>query len=112
MNNRYPLRVRVTNQMVTYDHKKDKFYYRTDMTISTYIKRGYMVYDMSGRNIGIIYCCDGKEPSKGSCEFEFLASLRNEFGIWRIIKRNGEYFWFSQLEKILKAETEFVFTAD
>ena len=113
MANRYPLRVKVTNQMVTYDHKKDKFYYRTDMPISTNVKHGYIVYDMSGRNIGIVFFSDDERTKRyGNSEFLFLASLKAEYGIWRTIKRNGEYFWFSQLEKILEKQQEFVFTAD
>lgn len=113
MANRYPLRVRVTNKMVTYDNKSDKFYYRTDIPISNYVKHGYMAYDMSGHNIGIVFSSDDKRTKRyGNSEFLFLASLKAKYGTWRTIKRNGEYFWFSQLEKILKEETEFVFTAD
>ena len=113
MANRYPLRVRVTNQMVTYDHTCDKLYYRTDLSISTNVKRGYMAYDMSGRNIGIVFSSDDKRTKRyGNSEFLFFAPLKVEYGVWRTIKINGEYFWFSQLEKNLETQPEYVFTAD
>ncbi|MCH5148744.1 MAG: hypothetical protein J1G05_05215 [Clostridiales bacterium] len=113
MAHRYPLKVRVTNQMVTYDHENDKFYYRTDITPSTYVKCGYMAYDMSGRNIGIVFFSDDKRTKRyGNSEFLFLAPLRKELGVWRTIFINGDYFWFSRLEKILETQSEYVFTAD
>lgn len=113
MANKYPLRVRVTNQMVTYNHSSDKLDYRTDIRIRAKVKRGYMVYDMTGRNIGIVFSADDKRlKSYGNCEILFFADLRNEFGIWRTIKINSDYLPFSRLEKILKLQSEYGFTAD
>lgn len=107
------LRVKVTNQMVTYDRAHDKIYFRTDLSISSYVKRGYMAYDMFGRNIGIIFFSDDKRTARyGNSELLFLASLENEFGTWRTIKINGGYFMFERLEKILKTKPEFEFTTD
>lgn len=113
MANKYPLRVRVTNQKVTYNHSSDKLDYRTDIMIRAKVKRGYMVYDMTGRNIGIIFSADDKRlHSYENCEFLFFADLRNEFGIWRTIKINGAYLPFSELEKILELQSVYEFTAD
>ena len=113
MANRYPLRIKVTNQFVTYDYKKDKLYYRNDISISTYVNRGYMAYDMLGNNIGIVFFSDNKNTKRYSnSEILFLASLKTEYGTWRTIKRNGEYFWFSQLEKVLTLQSEYEFTVD
>lgn len=113
MAHRCPLRVKVTNQMATYDYSKNKLYYRTDLSISSYVKCGYMAYDMAGRNIGIVFYSDDKRtPRYGNSEFLFFAPLREEYGVWRTIKINGAYFMFERLEQILENQTEYIFTAD
>ena len=108
-----PLKVRVTNQMVTYNHSSDKIDYRTDIKIRAKVKRGYMAYDMTGRNIGIVFSGDDKRlKSYEKCVFLFFADLIDEFGIWRTIKINGDYLPFSRLVKILIQQSEYEFTAD
>lgn len=100
MANRYPLRVRVTNKMVTYDNKSDKFYYRTDIPISNYVKHGYMAYDMSGHNIGIVFSSDDKRTKRyGNSEFLFLASLKAKYGTCARLKETANIFGFLNLKK-------------
>lgn len=107
------LTVRVTNQMATYDPLNDKLSYSTDIPIDKWIKRGYLAYDMSGRNIGILFRSDDKRTRRhGNSELLFFSHLQREFGTWRTIKIDRHYFYFSEFEKIIKNQSEYIFTTD
>lgn len=76
-------------------------------------KTGYLAYDEQKRNIGIVYSQDDPRTRRyGKAELSFYEEYENEFGAWRIIKRNGEYLAYETLQSLLDSRGRVTITTD
>ena len=106
------LKIKISKQMANYDVSTDTLVY-SQLSVSRFRKNGYLVYDEAGNNIGIAFMSDDKRKNQyGSTDIVFYAKYKNQYGVWRNIKINGQYLPYEKLEQILKAQNEFVITTD
>ena len=67
------------------------------------LKTGYLCYDDKGRRIGIVFMSDDKRTARyGSSEILYYKEYEQEFGTWRVIKVNKQYFAFERLKECLE----------
>ena len=106
------LKILITGQIVSYDMATDELRYdRLPVTRSR--KNGYMTYDERGRNIGIVFMSDDKKTARyGNAEILFFKKYKNEFGIWRVIRRQGAYIPFDYLQDVISRYGKYTVTTD
>lgn len=106
------LKIIIKNQIANYNHKTSCLLYKESLT-ATYRKNGFLVYDQNGRSIGLVFMSDDTRRFRfGNAEILFFKEYQNEFGIWRIIRINGNYLPFEKLKSILQIKNEYICTTD
>ncbi len=76
-------------------------------------KFGFLVFDKSGRNIGVTFMNDDKRrTSFGQAEICFFDEYIGEFGEWRLISIDKERLSFEKLSKKLEEQGFYEVTID
>lgn len=61
----------------------------------------------------IVFMSDDLRTARyGNAEILFFKKYSNEFGSWRVIKRNGQYLAFKYLSQILLTEKQYYCITD
>jgi len=103
----------IENKKATREGRKGVFSYSTTGRMKT----GYLVYDEAQQNIGIVYSCDDDREDKkhryGMAEIFFDEKYEQEHDrTWKIIKINGDYLPFDELEKIMSKNERYALNID
>lgn len=106
------LKIIIKNEIANYNHKAGCLLNKESL-IATYRKNGFLVYDQNGRNIGLVFMSDDTRKFRfGNAEILFFKEFQQEFGVWRIIKINGNYLSFEKLKRILQIKNEYICITD
>ncbi len=106
------LKIAITNKLASYDIQTDTLIF-AEHSVTKNRKNGFLFYDKTGRNLGIVYKSDDKRTYRyGQAELLFFKRFKSEFGTWRVIKLNGQYLNYNKLLKILQENNEFICTTD
>lgn len=104
------LTIKITNKFYCYDLNTNMLSGKKQPT--KYRKNGYLAFDEKGRKIGIVYMADDNRTLRyGNAEIMFFKAYETEYGSWRVIRENGKYLPFEELEEKLKTG-DYICTTD
>ena len=101
----------VVNKIANYDLIEDRLISH-ESAVTRNQKNGYLLYDIIGRNVGIVFISDDHRKPHGykrygKAEILFFLEYKNEFGTWRVI---SPYIDYKTLENILSKQEKYKFT--
>lgn len=104
------LTIKITNRFYCYDLNTNTL--SAERQSTRYRKNGYIAFDENERKIGIVYMADDRRTLRyGNAEIMFFKTYKTEYGSWRVIKENGKYLPFEELEEKLKTG-DYICTTD
>lgn len=107
-----PMKITISSQKGSYNLTRDTFD-TSVVAVTRFAKNGYLFFDESGENVGIVFMSDDARRARyGNAELLFFKKFESKYGSWRIIKQDGEYLSYEQLEKILAQTDKFSILID
>ena len=89
-----PCEIEIINEQVEYTGRKGV----TAYSDKGFRKTGFLCFDDKGRKVGIVFMSDDKRTQRyGNSEILYFEEFEAEFGTWRTIKVNRQYYMFEKL---------------
>ncbi len=106
------LEILIFKEKACYDWKKGRLGENL-LSITSTRKNGFLMMNNKHEVLGIVYRSDDKRTMRyGMSEILFFKPFEKEYGVWRVIKINGQYLPFEKLESILTVQKVFNCTTD
>lgn len=106
------LKILITDKTASYDALTDTLIY-DELPVTRNRKNGYLAYDERGRNIGIVFMSDDKRTARyGNAEILFFKKYKNEFGVWRVIRRHRAFIPYDYLQDVISRYGKYTVTTD